>query len=157
MKYLLLFILFSNYSDSFCQNDSLPLILKPNTAFVVYPESSIDSLDKKRALTSYSKSHPMTGNEVNIVLYDNSTFEMNFSTDIPNFEIYSGQYEMSSDTLILNISFSISESETCKKRYFKIGVDKLTSLTFQKKKLLSCSNEIRQLQVSEEVFIRKHL
>lgn len=156
MKYLFLIILLSHCSDSLCQIDSFPLIQKPNTAFVIYKDSSIDGEDNARLITSYNKTHHINGNSINIKLYDDATFEMNFSTDIPNFEIYMGQYEMSSDTLILNISFSISEFSTGKKRYFKIGADKLTSLTFQKNALLSCSSEIIQFEISEEVFIRKH-
>lgn len=155
MKYLLLFILFSNYSDSFCQNDSIPLIHKPNTAFVVYPDSLRIGTDSARLVTSYTRLHPISGNSINIKLYDNSSFEMNFSTDIPNFQVYLGQYEMSSDTLILNISFSLSESETCKKRYFKIGEHQLSSLANEKKnELFECTYNPTMLNESGEIFTR---
>lgn len=152
MKNTLTLIVSMSVLSLYGQIDELPLIQKLNTAFIVHNEPDEILGDSLRLLVSYTKSHPYTGNSVEIHLFDSSSFEMHFSTDIPKFEVYRGTYEISQDTLILHITFSLSEFPTCRKRYFKIDANKLTSLSNEQGSLLDCDINIESLHTTEEFF-----
>lgn len=141
--------------NMFGQTESFPLIQKSNTAFIVYSDSDKQLVDNSRLLVSYTKSHPYTGNSVDILLYDNCSFDMCFSTDIPNFDVYTGKYQISKDTLILKITFSLSDSTTCRKRYFKIDENQITSLAIEQETLTDCVTETQRLQLTNEIFYIK--